>query len=285
MSNSRSISQKTIKRLYALSRNQCAMDNCTSELFQNDGDCNNSDIAHIQGLNPGSPRYNPNQSNKERNNFDNLILLCPSHHREIDNKSNLEKYTVEYLKEMKYRHEYLNEQSASERKLCLHHSLTSKTIAPEIIDILHNKILEFFEYEIESTNISQSIQNLLELDIEIRIVMLEVLKWCQDTRIDFTHILGKSINKLNPLITYLEILDTLNYISEEKYFGDSNSYISIDDNTVINVEKNYTFKLYNGVWSLDTNSYPIQIIYQILNESDFYSFLIDRNLESLNSIK
>lgn len=35
----------------------------------------------------------------------NLILLCPTHHSEIDAKENEGFYTVEYLKSMKMQHE------------------------------------------------------------------------------------------------------------------------------------------------------------------------------------
>ena len=48
----------------------------------------------------GWPRYDANMSVKERYSFDNLILLCPTHHVQIDN---LEpgRFTVDLLRKMK----------------------------------------------------------------------------------------------------------------------------------------------------------------------------------------
>lgn len=42
------------------------------------------EICHIEGEKPGSARYNDMMSNKQRNDFDNLILLCRNHHKEVD---------------------------------------------------------------------------------------------------------------------------------------------------------------------------------------------------------
>ena len=56
------------------------------------------EIAHIEGLNPDSPRYNPNMTNKERNSYVNLIILCPTCHTKIDKDPNY--YTVEKLKQI-----------------------------------------------------------------------------------------------------------------------------------------------------------------------------------------
>ncbi len=59
-------------------------------------------LAHIEGEMPGSKRYNPNQSDNERNGHDNLILLCPNDHDLIDRDDVT--YTVEVLHKMKKDH-------------------------------------------------------------------------------------------------------------------------------------------------------------------------------------
>ncbi len=61
------------------------------------------DVCHIKGKNPGSPRYDHKQSDDERHVINNLILLCPTHHRIID--TNLEKYDTDFLNKMKSDHE------------------------------------------------------------------------------------------------------------------------------------------------------------------------------------
>ena len=61
------------------------------------------EVCHINGLRPDSARYDAAQTPAERNDFDNLILLCANHHTVIDNDE--EAYTVERLVKMKAEHQ------------------------------------------------------------------------------------------------------------------------------------------------------------------------------------
>jgi hypothetical protein len=69
------------------------------------------EIAHIEGENDGAKRHNINQDEKARNSFPNLMLLCPSHHTEIDSDDIT--YTTEVLLKIKSEHEvWVNRQLA-----------------------------------------------------------------------------------------------------------------------------------------------------------------------------
>jgi len=46
------------------------------------------EMAHIRGENPGSNRHDENQTAEQRNDYENLILLCPNHHTLIDKREN-----------------------------------------------------------------------------------------------------------------------------------------------------------------------------------------------------
>ncbi len=100
-SSKKKISTKTIKRLFASSRNKCAFLECDTDLVSKTSVV--ADTAHIEGEKPGSARYNPSQSDGERFGYDNLILLCPSDHRLVDNDPTT--FTVEVLKKYKQEHE------------------------------------------------------------------------------------------------------------------------------------------------------------------------------------
>jgi hypothetical protein len=93
---------KTIKRLYALSGNQCAFPDCRVMFVSPEDETNISNICHIEAAEEGGERYNPNSNNEERRSFENLILLCPNHHKVTND---VQKYTVEVLREMKRTHE------------------------------------------------------------------------------------------------------------------------------------------------------------------------------------
>ena len=99
----RYIKNKTWKALLAKSGNQCAFPGCNCEIVDKEN-IMIGQAAHIEADEKGGPRYNPNQTDEERNGYDNLIYLCPTHHTIVDKKE--KEYTVEILKKMKAEHEY-----------------------------------------------------------------------------------------------------------------------------------------------------------------------------------
>lgn len=101
MSKTRKYTDKTLKRLFALSGNQCAFPDCEKQLV-NEKNAKDSNICHIEAKNEGGKRYNPDMTDEERDDYPNLILLCIQHHDETDD---VQKYTVEKLKQMKQCHE------------------------------------------------------------------------------------------------------------------------------------------------------------------------------------
>jgi hypothetical protein len=75
--------QKTLKRLFACAGLECAFPGCTSPNFDADGNTL-ADVAHIHADAPDGARYDPNQTEADRQSFDNLVVLCASHHRMVD---------------------------------------------------------------------------------------------------------------------------------------------------------------------------------------------------------
>lgn len=98
--NNRYIPTKIVKELYAKSGNCCAFPGCSKRLFE---DASVGAICHIQGVKPGSARYNPDLPEEVVNSFGNLILLCPNHHTLIDQREDL--FSVKTLLKMKEEHE------------------------------------------------------------------------------------------------------------------------------------------------------------------------------------
>ncbi len=127
----------TIKRLFALSGNQCAFSKCPIPIIEEDSNKVIGKICHIKAQSKKGPRYDENQSNEERHSFANLIF-CPIHHDVID--SDIESYTVERLLEMKQNHE--NNFVSS-----------SKSIEDEIAKVLiENSTITHFESSTVSNN-------------------------------------------------------------------------------------------------------------------------------------
>ncbi len=60
-------------------------------------------MAHIVASSDAGPRGDPSFPSSDRNKYENLILLCPNHHKEID--SEVARFTSQVLTEMKEEHE------------------------------------------------------------------------------------------------------------------------------------------------------------------------------------
>jgi hypothetical protein len=96
------ISDKTRKNLWAKSGNRCSI--CKIELFSLDSgkeELNIGEECHIISGKTNGPRHKANLGDYD--NYDNLILLCRNHHKEIDELINT--YTEELLNYIKVSHE------------------------------------------------------------------------------------------------------------------------------------------------------------------------------------
>ena len=103
------ISQKSIKLLWANAAGLCAFPDCRERLALSEAGKfaahTIGEMAHICGDKPGSNRHDPDQSAEERDDYENLVLLCPNHHRIIDQKENEAQFLVEKLRRLKAEHE------------------------------------------------------------------------------------------------------------------------------------------------------------------------------------
>lgn len=98
------IKPSQIKLLWGKGQGRCAV--CKENLIKSSQagkEFQVGEMAHIEGENPGSARYNPDMTDDQRAAYENLILLCPTHHAEIDKDQH--QYPVEKLKQIKTDHE------------------------------------------------------------------------------------------------------------------------------------------------------------------------------------
>lgn len=91
----------TLRELYLKSGNRCAFPGCEKTILNDKGNVVGQ-ICHIEAAMPGGERFNPNQTNEERRQASNLLLLCYEHHIETDD---VEAFPVERMQSIKKAHE------------------------------------------------------------------------------------------------------------------------------------------------------------------------------------
>lgn len=103
------ITPKSIKILWGASAGRCAFPGCWKRLCYHEAadvaPYTLGEMAHICGEKPGANRHDAGQTAVERDDYRNLILLCPTHHTLIDRKETESTYTVDALHKMKTEHE------------------------------------------------------------------------------------------------------------------------------------------------------------------------------------
>lgn len=90
-----------VKRLFAVSKNECAFPGCNEAIVDNFGTVI-GEICHIEGAEEGGERYNNDSNDEYRRSFENLILMCSNHHKKTNN---VIEYPTEKLTKFKLDHE------------------------------------------------------------------------------------------------------------------------------------------------------------------------------------
>jgi hypothetical protein len=114
---SRSYTDRTLKLLWGRAAGRCAMPECRIELFADAKDYDPvvviGEIAHVAAAANDGPRGASALTPVQRNDYDNLILLCQNCHGRVDGQTGY--FSVARLKDIKQAHEAWVRASLPER--------------------------------------------------------------------------------------------------------------------------------------------------------------------------
>ncbi len=97
------ITQQTAIKVWVAAGGMCAFEGCREHLLIHDTNALVGNIAHIIAQRANGPRGNASVSRQQLDSYENLILLCPTHHLQVDKDPVT--WTVEALTKMKVSHE------------------------------------------------------------------------------------------------------------------------------------------------------------------------------------
>ena len=107
----------TLKILWGRAAGRCAVPTCRTELYVGKTDYNPivgiGEIAHIEASSDRGPRANKRLGLPNRDEYENLILLCSNCHKRLDGQKNTN--TVEFIRQLRYNHEAWVRNSLPER--------------------------------------------------------------------------------------------------------------------------------------------------------------------------
>jgi hypothetical protein len=106
------IGYRVVRTLWTRARDQCAYPGCPQTLTRDAVSAATGEAfvtvvgeqAHIRSSKPGGPRHDPSYPEDKLDSHENLILLCPTHHKMIDDENGAG-YTVGDLEKMRRDHE------------------------------------------------------------------------------------------------------------------------------------------------------------------------------------
>ncbi|MGD9693625.1 MAG: HNH endonuclease [Phycisphaerales bacterium] len=135
------ISARDLRLLFQQSGNQCAFPGCVQRLTFDATNLDRagsvSEVAHIVGQSPDGPRGDHPMPSEERDRFENLILLCDTHHTQVDRQTAT--YTVESLRQMKFDHESLIAEAT--RRAVQIRAYAHTSVVPHVSDRLFSSLL------------------------------------------------------------------------------------------------------------------------------------------------
>jgi len=283
------ITVRTRKLLWSKSANRCNIEDCRDELcIESDADGHTivGEECHIVAKSERFVRGKSDLSSSERDLYDNLILLCKKHHKEIDNWDNEKKYSVEFLKKLKCNHENWVRETLSKKKI-----KKKEFYFDEDIIFDEQYISEVAEWIIDNTRydymveekVKSGLSELSYLNKKSRKLLVSVINYYEKNKeLDINSLHSKLVN--DEEFSEGEFFESIRNLEKNKYieFDESFQVIETQDGEAIILQGESIYKyLYKSCW-LATYGEVIHAVQKYLdNKKLFRNLIIDLEYEIL----
>lgn len=275
------ITSKTRKLLWGKSANRCNYENCKKTLSLEIDEKHHTitgEECHIVAKKVDGPRGKSNLSSKDRDEYDNLILMCEEHHHIIDD--NPKKYTIDILKDMKKKHEKWVEKNLEELDVEeIDFDYEDVKFDESSIEEIYSWIIEntdWFKYDTE--DIKMALNELQYLDNVTRKVLHKMIKYYyKKDNIDIRSIMNKLVN--DGIIEGEKFLTSIEFLEKHSFleFESSNENdIGINyDGSFVDLYENTLYRCNKKECCLYKNGYILMLVGKYIDDKNSFKRLIE----------
>lgn len=272
------ITSKTRKLLWGKSANRCNI--CQKELsVEQDGDSYTivGEECHIVAKKNDGPRGKNKMTSKERDEYNNLVLMCEHHHKVIDNDTN--KYTVEVLKEIKRNHEkWVSDNLDKLQVEDLEFDYEDIKFESEVIEDIYTWILENYDtFKYKKEGIPTALNRLQYLDKKSRKILYKFINYYyKNKEIDIKSIMNKVIN--DEILTEEEFFRIIEFLEKQEFikFEEENidDLLVAEDGRFIDAYSNVVYRCLNKECYLFKNGYILMLIGRYIDDKKVFKKII-----------
>ncbi|MBU3130562.1 hypothetical protein [Clostridium tagluense] len=275
------ITSKTRKLLWGKSANRCNYENCKKTLSLEIDEKHHTitgEECHIVAKKVDGPRGESKISSNDRDEYDNLILMCEEHHHIIDD--NPKKYKIDILKDMKKKHEKWVEKNLEELDVEeIDFDYEDVKFDEGSVEEIYSWIIEnndWFKYDTE--NIKMALNELQYLDKGTRKVLHKIINYYyKKDNIDIRSIMNKLVNdkivEQEKFFTSIELLENHSFIEFDA--SNENDLGINDDGSFVDLYEDVLYRCNKKGGNLTANGYILMLIGKYMDDKKSFKRLIE----------
>lgn len=272
---------RTRKLLWGKSANRCNHTECRKPLSLEIDKINHTIIGeecHIVAKKTDGPRGNSNLSKKQRDEYNNLILMCKKHHKIIDDNPQI--YTVDILEKMKKEHEEWVNKNLEDLD-----DVEEIDFDYEDIKFDDESIADIYSWIVDNCDITkysekdleEALNRLQYLDKGTRKILYKIINYYyKDEEIDIKSIMNKLVN--DDIVTEYEFFRTIEFLEKQQFIEfdrmNENDFFMNSEGEFIDAYSNIQYRCYEKYCYLFKHGYILMLIGTYIDDKKVFKSII-----------